>query len=199
MHLLCLGVMKKLLFTWVKGPREVRISQAHIQRVSDALISQQPFIPAVFARKPRSLVELESFKAIEFRQFLLYSGKVVLKYIWKPDQYAHFVALSLASCIMVPTSLAKTHLAFSRKLLKYFVVKAAQLYGVDFMVYNVHCLLHLCKDVDVHGCLDNCSAFPFDNHLQTITKLVRSPKKNRRASCSTTERNSSPENEGLLA
>ena len=176
MHLLCLGVMKKLLFTWVKGPREFRISQAHVQRVSDALVSLQPFIPAVFARKPRSLVELERFKATEFRQFLLYTGKVVLKDVLKPDQYAHFVALSLASCIMVSPSLAKKHLAFSRKLLKYFVVKTPQLYGVDFLVYNVHCLLHLCDDVDVHGCLDNFSAFPFENHLQTIKKLVRSPK-----------------------
>jgi len=180
------------------SPRSPHLASAHTARKRCTYLAAAIHSGSV-CEKPRSLVELESFKAIEFRQFLLYSGKVVLKYIWKPDQYAHFVALSLASCIMVPTSLAKTHLAFSRKLLKYFVVKAAQLYGVDFMVYNVHCLLHLCKDVDVHGCLDNCSAFPFDNHLQTITKLVRSPKKNRRASCSTTERNSSPENEGLLA
>ena len=59
MHLVCLGVMRKLLFAWVKGDRAVRISQQQIQQVSDALVSLQPFVPDCFARKPRSLTDLE--------------------------------------------------------------------------------------------------------------------------------------------
>ena len=59
MHLVCLGVMRKLLFAWVKGDRAVRISQQQIQQVSDVLVSLQPFVPDCFARKPRSLTDLE--------------------------------------------------------------------------------------------------------------------------------------------
>ena len=40
-------------------------------------------------------------------------------------------------------------------------------------MYNVHSLLHLCDDVQKYKCLDNISAFPFENYLQTLKRMVR--------------------------
>jgi len=49
------------------------------------------------------------------------------------------------------------------------------LYGEGMLVYNVHGLIHLAGDVRRFGTLDNFSAFPFENALKHIKKLVRKP------------------------
>jgi len=49
------------------------------------------------------------------------------------------------------------------------------LYGEGMLVYNVHGLIHLAGDVRRFGTLDKFSAFPFENALKRIKKLVRKP------------------------
>jgi hypothetical protein len=45
--------------------------------------------------------------------------------------------------------------------------------GETFLVYNVHCLQHLPDDVQhFHSSLNELSAFPFENYLQTLKKYV---------------------------
>ncbi|EFN71277.1 hypothetical protein EAG_00102, partial [Camponotus floridanus] len=41
---------------------------------------------------------------------------------------------------------------------------------------NVHSLIHLPTDVKKYGQLDNFSAFPFENFLGQLSRLVKSPK-----------------------
>ena len=49
------------------------------------------------------------------------------------------------------------------------------IYGSDQVVYNTHSLIHLADDARRFGALDNVSCFPFENHLGTLSKLVRRP------------------------
>ncbi|XP_065673386.1 uncharacterized protein LOC136090540 [Hydra vulgaris] len=69
MHLICLGVVKKLLINWCKGPRCIRISQSVKDSISNELINLQSYTPSNFQHRPRSLNELEKWKATEFRLF----------------------------------------------------------------------------------------------------------------------------------
>lgn len=46
---------------------------------------------------------------------------------------------------------------------------------VEFGVYNIHGLVHLSEDVKIHGNLDLISAFPNENFLGKLKKLVRGP------------------------
>ena len=92
MHLICLGVMRRLLHCWLNGPRGHHAKLPHniIGAVSDLLVNLRPHIPREFARKPRSPAEYKLWKATELRLFLLYTGPVVLKGFLSPAAYANF-------------------------------------------------------------------------------------------------------------
>ena len=50
-----------------------------------------------FARRPRSLKELDRWKATEYRSFLLYIGPIVMRNYLSNDVYSHFILLSSAA------------------------------------------------------------------------------------------------------
>ena len=45
----------------------------------------------------------------------------------------------------------------------------------SYLRYNVHGLSHLCQDAIKYGPLDNISAFPLENYLGQLKKLIRKP------------------------
>lgn len=177
MHLVCLGVVRRLLDLWMgsAGPLCCRISAGQCSVISEKLISLKAFIPAEFARKPRALKERLRWKATELRQFLLYTGPVVLKGVLAEEVYKNFMLLSVAIHILASPSLCLVMNDFARALLCSFVDHFSQLYGAQFVVYNIHGLVHLSEDVKVHGHLDLISGFPFENYLYKLKKMVRKP------------------------
>ena len=69
------------------------------------------------------------------------------------------------------------YLNYAKELLTYFVRKSKELYTEKFIVYNVHSLLHLADDSKHFNCsLNEISGFPYENHLQSIKKLVKNAK-----------------------
>ena len=73
MHLICLGAMKKLLLYWLRGDRSVRISMQLASCISDEMLKLRQYICCEFQRKPRALIEIDRWKAVEFRLFLCYT------------------------------------------------------------------------------------------------------------------------------
>ena len=55
MHLVCLGVMRRLLNLLISGPLSVRSGRRKQMKISSVLTGLQKAIPAEFACKPRSL------------------------------------------------------------------------------------------------------------------------------------------------
>lgn len=49
----------------------------------------------------------------------------------------------------------------------------AYLYGSEFMVYNVHSLVHLYDSACTFGSLQACSAWKYENYLHILHKKVR--------------------------
>lgn len=129
MHQLYLGVMKKFFMLWMRGNRGVRISTRQVEEVSTRLIGLRSSNPSIFARKSRSLSEIDKWKATEHRQFLLYTSKIVLKGILRPDLYAHFMNISVARNMLVSPSFAKCHVKYASELLVYFLELGGVLNG----------------------------------------------------------------------
>jgi len=177
MHLACLGVMRRLILYWKgpNGPLHVRLGRKLICDLSSHLLYLSQFVPVEFARKPRSLDEVLRWKATEFREFMLYSGPVVLQDILGDDLYDHFMLLFVSIRILVSRQLSLQYCDYAHELLIKFVSDAQVLYGKDILVYNVHCLIHLSNDVKRLGCLEDFSAFVFENKLGQLKKLVHKP------------------------
>lgn len=144
------------------------MSAGHVEEVSAKLVGLKPSIPSCFPRKLRCLLEIDRWKATEYRQFLLYTGTVVLFGMPRPDLYNHVLCLSVASCILVSPTLARLYSNYGKGLLAHFVRQASILYGNESLVYNVHSLLDLADEVHEYGTLDKYSAFPFENYMQHL-------------------------------
>lgn len=174
MHQCCLGVQKKLLLAWMRGKKETKLSSGQICEISSSLLNLRKNIPKIFARKPRSLLEIDRWKATELRLFLLYIGKLVLKKVLKRELYNHFLIFSVAISILVSPALVSKNSVYAHELLVCFVDQCRQLYGPEFLTYNLHSMTHLASEAVEHGSLDNCSAFRFESYLFEMKKMVRS-------------------------
>ncbi len=177
MHLICLGIVKRLISLWIKGNLQYRLPASVVNNISGNLIRMRSHMPREFARQPRSLIEYKHWKATEFRQLLLYSGAVVLRDVLPLNMYNNFVCLSVAMICMLRPEFASNlqYCDYAEKLLINFVTNFAAIYGAGNVVYNVHSAIHLAQDSRKFGSLDGVSAFPFENFLGQLKKMVRRP------------------------
>ncbi|CAN7943219.1 unnamed protein product, partial [Ixodes pacificus] len=112
------------------------------------------YICSDFGRKPRSLLDLDRWKAVEFRLLVLYTGPIVL-YSRVPDPFfLNFMTLHAAITILSSRKLCLEYVDYSEQLLVHFVETYISLYGRDKVSHNVHNLIHIANDVRTHGPLD---------------------------------------------
>ncbi|CAN7940366.1 unnamed protein product [Ixodes hexagonus] len=177
MHLVCLGVMRRLLQTWVRGRGSLKTAQQ--QKLNKRLKACAKAFSQHFQRKPRGVDEVDRWKATEFRTFLLYVGPVVLKGLLPDHQYEHFLLFHVATRILASPAHHIEHNSFARDLLHFFVQEygTSSLYGARQLTYNVHSLCHLAEECLTHGPLDAFSAFPFENFLGKLKRLLRTKTK----------------------
>ena len=168
-------VMKRIILFWMKGPFRCRLGGQMKATISEVLVSMKRYIPNEFTRKPRTLGEVDRWKATELRLFLLYTGPVALKDKIAKELYDNFMLLSVAIHILASPTLHMEFSDYAHSLLVLFVEHFSNLYGPDTLTYNVHCVVHLAQDVKKHGHLDLFSAFPFESFLGHLKKLVRKP------------------------
>lgn len=173
MHLVCLGVMKKLMLLWIqKGPLHVRLNSRKVNELSLSLTSMNLNIASDFTRKSRTINEIHRWKATEFRLFLLYTGPIVLKKIISDECYTNFMALNISMIVLLSPDRSSL-IPYAKYLLDYFVMTFQRIYGKHLLSHNIHGLLHLCDDYQQFGPLDTCSSFLFENYMKKLKSLVR--------------------------
>jgi hypothetical protein len=108
MHLVCLGVMRKLVCLWFAGPLTTRLGPLAKKELDNKLQSFKQYLPIEFARKSRALSEFERWKATEYRTFLVYTGPVCLKDSLEDELYQNFMLAVFSSnnfvesCVVSP-------------------------------------------------------------------------------------------------
>lgn len=173
LHLLHLGVMKRLLTGWRDGHFRNSGTKWDAPRtfaVTNYLLECK--LPAEFHRVVRGLDCLAFWKGTEYRTFLHYLGIVALKPHLTKEAYEHFMLLFCS--VTICSSKRYFHLLpLARMLLNQFIEIYKEIYGVAYITSNVHNLTHLVDEVERFGELDSFSAYPFENVLGKIKRLLR--------------------------
>lgn len=172
MHLVCLGVIRKWIRLWIHGPLNVKLHRSHVSQLCNAFSSLTNSCPMEFARKPRSLREVDKWKATEFRGTLLYWGPFGFRNLSK-GLYRVFMALHVAMRILCSPELYLSLNDYAKELISYVVTNVSNIYGTEYVSYNCHGLIHLADDARMFGPLDTFSAFCFENYLGTLKKLLK--------------------------
>nr|XP_042907941.1 uncharacterized protein LOC110282752 [Parasteatoda tepidariorum] len=164
-------MMRKLLYSWKgKGSSHLVKVRARDRIRFDMLTFAKSLWPSDFAREPRSLNELDYWKATELRQFLLYLGPYNLPI----EYYSHSMLLFIAINIM--RAAKYMHLMdVAKKCLPDLVCDSKKLYGKEFVIYYTHSLLHLPADAERLGPLPSFSAFPFENFSSSLKNILMKP------------------------
>lgn len=170
MHCVCLGVMKRILVFWCKGPKHVRLSNPDINTILTELLNLHSMFSSEFCRLLRSLEEIEFWKATEFRSFLLYTGPIVLRGRQKKKFYLHFHS---AIRFLISSETCFIYNDLTNTLLRTFVDVYSNLYGREYISYNVHSLIHLSNFVKTTGHLIHLVHL----NLKIIYNLLRKVKK----------------------
>lgn len=174
LHVVCIGVYKKKLKVCVSGKDDrIRFSSEDIKAISAYRKGIRKYIPRNFARKTRPIEELPRWKATELRLDLLYICPVSYKPFLSVRRYKHLMLLHVGIKLLVNKDSCQSNAMYADKLLRQYVTASVKLYGAQYVSFNVHNLIHLANDVLKHGCLDDFSAFPFENKLQKIKNLLR--------------------------
>jgi len=154
MHLVCLGVVRKVFNLWKSGPTSlgrpntldripyilinVRFSGITVRNVSTNLCEIAKLVPLEFSRKPRSLHELPYWKETEFRLFII---PVVFHNVGMSltqDIFLHLMTLHVAMRILASSLYMSPIISYAEDLLKLYVEQFSDLYGEDHVSYNVH-------------------------------------------------------------
>ncbi|XP_067621954.1 uncharacterized protein drl isoform X2 [Eurosta solidaginis] len=167
MHLVDLGVAKKLL--------GLLFNNSNISIMNDKFNLVFAWVPSEFGRNCRHFNNMKIWKSTEYRQFLLYSGIFILKDCVDNDLYYHFLLLHTSIRIL---SSEKSYLSennAAQQLLSEFVNLFGDIYGDHKISFNIHGLLHLADCAKEIGPLDSFSAYKFENYMQHLKKLIKSP------------------------
>lgn len=188
MHLICLGVMKKLLIElWLSGTTKLKKEDS--LRMSQKLTNMSSQVTCDFQRTTTSLGEASKLKAAELRFILLYAGPFILKGVLPDDLYKHFMLLHVAFRILCSDTLFLKYSSFAENYLQRFFLLSQVLYGKHVAIFNMHNLIHVTDDVKNLNCnLNDLSAFPFENFLGHMKKNIKCGKKPLTQYCNGLER-----------
>jgi len=166
--------MKTLILFWTgkKGNNRLKLKDHNIKSISKIMKIFRKYISEEFCRLPRTIEDVDNWKATEFRQFLLYTGPVALKGKLPQIQYKHFLCLHIAMRILCSSECINLN-EYAKSLIQYFIKKYKEIYGDEYITYNVHNLLHLCDDVLLFGKVDNFSAFKFESYMNQIKRKMK--------------------------
>uniref|UniRef100_A0AAG5D0U7 Transposase domain-containing protein n=1 Tax=Anopheles atroparvus TaxID=41427 RepID=A0AAG5D0U7_ANOAO len=172
LHLIDLGVTKKLLKGWMSGKMGNCTKWSHDTCLEiNALLDNLRF-PSEIHRKPRSVELLPRWKGTELSNFLHYSSVVVLKGRISDSEYNHFM-LYFCAITLFSSVVYKAHWPEAAQLLDKFVVEFSTVYGIEYTSSNIHNLHHIYEDVNRFGPLHTISSYPFESKLGRIKKSLR--------------------------
>ncbi|XP_049272028.1 uncharacterized protein LOC119395047 [Rhipicephalus sanguineus] len=174
MHCVLLDVAKQVIETILptsnSHQRFYSGSPSALSQIDARLLSIKP--PHCITRLPRSIQERSYWKASEWRHWDLFYSLHCLSGILIEEYWRHLSKLSEGVYILLKNELTAQEIDKAEFLLTKFVSRCEALYGVSFMTYNVHALLHLASCARSLGPLWAHGAFVFEGGNGTIHRAI---------------------------
>lgn len=178
LHLIDLGIMRRLLNGWKNGGhnfRDTKLMPDQLAEMSMELKKCNERRPSELHRAVRGLDCLAFWKGLEYRTFLLYLGPTILKNKLSKHVYDHFMlfycAITICSC---QSYIDEGFVSLAEELLNVYLEHYIEIYNIDSINNNLHNLRHLIEDITKFGSLTKFSAYPFENKLGQVKHLLRS-------------------------
>ena len=126
--------------------------------------------PKEFRRPQLSILNLERFKASDYRSFLYYFAVIIFCSELKTQYYQNFLLYVTAIRLLTDEYLNEKKIMAAYNLMVYFIKQFNILYGKQNMQYNLHAHIHLAEQAAKWGPLHKISCFPFEG----IFKIAKS-------------------------
>ncbi|XP_026016884.1 uncharacterized protein LOC113018025 isoform X1 [Astatotilapia calliptera] len=170
MHSVLVGVTKQLIGLWLNSENSKKdwyVGQ-QISQMDSYLLKP----PSEMSRSLQSLKGRDSWKASDWRAFLLFYAVSVLPGILQPSFLQHFFCLSISIHILLQESVSQNDLQLAHENLVLFVRNMEELYGEENVSFNCHQLIHLADCVRNWGPLWATSAFSFERNSANLRALL---------------------------
>lgn len=123
---------KKITYLFVVRPSYLQVANRS-EKISQKFVQLKGAMLAEFARQPRSLTELDRWKATELWRFLLYTGALMLQDVLSQDHCHHFLSTIGTTILLDDNDARRGHyLKYAQNLVEHFVDTCSELYGEIF-------------------------------------------------------------------
>lgn len=182
MHNILLGVTKtyfELVLDhqrakfWEVDSNEVFAMDDVKNAVDERLLAIKP--PSCISRTPRSISDCGSWKANEWRSWLLFYNFPSLCGLLKKKHLSHISILSKGTYLLLQRSVSRDDVSEAHDLYMKFVFYFQKYFGPEHMYYNIHLLTHVCKGVLRWGPLFTHNAFMYESYNRNLLHLVKNP------------------------
>lgn len=177
MHNVLLGVMRLLLDFWMGNHRLCKgskffqpMKQKDRDTLDRRLLALKPC--SNITRKPRSVQERSFYKAIEYRNLLLFYLKFALRGLLDDKYVDHFELLSAGAYIFSKSTLCENEILLAEEMFKRFANQFESLYGSEGVTMNIHMLRHYGDCVRQTGPIWCHSMFSFETNIGLLGKCA---------------------------
>ena len=176
MHQVFLGTGKVLCKLFINSLKSKELD------IFDKLLNQYQ-IPVDFLRRPKNVVEMQHWKASDFKILFLHLIPLSMDLFESVAQCQKlsFSKLSTAIRLLSLRHISSEELDSASRLIAAFFTDFKELYGEAMQTYNFHSMRHMCDQVRLSGPLWNCSAFGFEsaNHflIKSLSGTIKHPEK----------------------
>lgn len=173
MHSVCIGVVKSTCKIWLsKQNKKLPFYLGRkINEINDRLKKLK--VPKHITRPPRNFHKCSTWKASEFRNFLLFYFRAALEKLLPEKYLSNFALLSHSIYIFLKDEISREDFQLASAKLFEFVENFEILYGIGKMNHVVHILIHIPRCVLNNGPLWCYSTFNLENKNGQITRVIK--------------------------
>ncbi len=121
------------------------------------------------------LKNMATWKASEYRSWLLFYCIVCLKGFLKEKHVEHLALLSKGANLLLQKTVSHNDIVTALKLFKMYSVQCQEIWGERHMTYNIHLLGHIPRCILLFGPMWGHNSFSYESKNRHILQLCRSP------------------------